>query len=101
VLDSLTDILTSANAEAVLGIEKYIRAVNPSHNLSQTETLQAKPLKVFCFIRCTIQYMHESVVFVNAVPLLDLDTFRFTDKQGLSVGSMSWRTYPYWQRLTS
>jgi len=101
VLDSLTDNLTPANAEAVLGIEKYIRAVNPSHNLSQTETLQAKPLKVFCLIRCTIQYMHESVVFVNAVPLLDLDTFRFTDKQGLSVGSMSWRTYPYWQRLTS
>ena len=101
MLDSLTDNLTPANAEAVLGIGKYIREVNPSHTLSQTETIQAKPLKVFCFIRCTVQYMHVSAVFVNAVPPLDLDTFRFTDKQGMSVGSMSWRTYLHWQRLTS
>lgn len=45
ILDSLTDHLSPTNAEAVMGIEEYIRAVCPSQR--QTQPLKAKPLKVY------------------------------------------------------
>ena len=45
ILDSLTDHLSPTNAEAVMGIEEYIRAVCPSQ--SQTQPLKTKPLKVY------------------------------------------------------
>ena len=45
ILDSLTDHLSPTNAEAVTGIEEYIRAVCPSQ--SQTQPLKAKPLKIY------------------------------------------------------
>ena len=96
MLDSLTDNLSPANAETVLGIEKYIRAVKLSE--SDTVTTSKTIESVFTLIGHTIEYIHESGAFVNAVPLLD--TFRFTDKQWLSVGSMSWKIYPYWKRLS-
>jgi len=80
----------------MLLIEKYIRAVNLSE--SDTVTTSKTMESVFALIGRTIEYIHESAAFVNAVPLLA--TFRFADKQWLSVGSMSWKIYPYWKRLT-
>jgi len=82
VLDSLTDNLSPANAETVLGIEKYIRAVNLSE--SDTVTTSKTMESVFALIGRTIEYIHESAAFVNAVPLLA--TFRFADKHVVECG---------------